>query len=103
MTQEHIIGVAIRFSAQNPQRTSDGEIIGRVLHLPAPNRHHNLFREYHEVIDRLRNDRLVETQGFITSMRRFVDREEALKIAEAANQIVEKRPQFDELYSEDLW
>lgn len=101
--QERIIGVAIRFASVNPQRTSDGDIIGRVLKLPAPNRHHNLFREYHEVINNLRNNGFVETQGFITNMRRFVDRKEALKIAEAANQIVEKHPQYDELYSEDLW
>lgn len=103
MEQERIIGVAIRYAPANPSRTSDGEIIGRVFHLPPPNRHHNLFAENHEIFDRLRANGFVETQGFLTSMRRFVDRKDALKIAEQNDQVVEKHPPSDELFSEDLW
>lgn len=42
-------------------------------------------------------------QGFVTNYRRFVDREEGLKIAIAANQIVKKHGIPDMLFSEDLF
>lgn len=42
-------------------------------------------------------------QGFVTSLGRFVDREEGLKIAQDRRQIVRKHPTPDELYSEDMW
>lgn len=42
-------------------------------------------------------------QGFLTSKCRFVDRKEALKIAEFNNQIVQKHGLKDELYSEDIF
>lgn len=41
-------------------------------------------------------------QGFVTNTNRFVDRREALKIAIAANQLIEQTT-FPELYSEDLY
>lgn len=41
-------------------------------------------------------------QGFVTSEGKFVDREEARKIAEAAGQ-GNLPPRYIELYSEDLW
>jgi hypothetical protein len=41
-------------------------------------------------------------QGFVTSQRRFIDREEALKLATNAGQIVTKHPPLYELVSEDL-
>lgn len=42
-------------------------------------------------------------QGFITDDLRFVDRKEALKIAEKENTNLCKLVNTDELYSEDLW
>lgn len=42
-------------------------------------------------------------QGFLTSKCRFVDREEAFKIADYRNQIVVKHGMPDELYSEDIF
>lgn len=42
-------------------------------------------------------------QGFLTSKCRFVDREEAFKIANRYNQIVLKHGMPDELYSEDIF
>ena len=42
-------------------------------------------------------------QGFLTSKCRFVDRKEALKIAEFNNQVVQKHGLKDELYSEDIF
>ena len=44
------------------------------------------------------------TQGFITSKNRFVDRKEALKIAIANDQILDKNEVYGyELYSENLY
>lgn len=42
-------------------------------------------------------------QGFITNLDRFVDRKEALKIAERNNKGLNKLYKSDELYSEDLF
>ena len=42
-------------------------------------------------------------QGFITNLDRFVDRKEALKIAEKNNKGLNKFYKSDELYSEDLF
>lgn len=42
-------------------------------------------------------------QGFLTSKCRFVDREEALKIANRYNQIIIKHGMQNELYSEDVF
>ena len=42
-------------------------------------------------------------QGFITNLDRFVDRKEALKIAEKNNKWLIKFYKSDELYSEDLF
>lgn len=42
-------------------------------------------------------------QGFLTSLGRFVGRGEAVHIAEAAGQIIEKTGPDNELFSEDLW
>ena len=49
-----------------------------------------------------RNSRINEIQGFITTNDRFVNRYEALKIAENNNQIIHKYNPKDELLSEDL-
>lgn len=57
-----------------------------------------------EQSDKLRVDMLQHTtQGFLTNLNRFVDREEALIIAAAAGQIVQKHNPQDELHSEDLY
>jgi hypothetical protein len=42
-------------------------------------------------------------EGFITSQNRFVDREEAWKIAEENNQIIQQSGGKGTLYSEDLY
>ena len=42
-------------------------------------------------------------QGFIDNKGAFLDREEALKVAEAAGQIIKKHPPEDQLFSEDLY
>jgi hypothetical protein len=42
-------------------------------------------------------------QGFVTTHGRFVDRREALGIAERAKQLVRKTGNAYRLFSEDLW
>jgi len=45
-----------------------------------------------------------EVQGFLTNKNRFVDREEGMQIAIAANQLIEREGQNTHtLYSEDLY
>lgn len=46
---------------------------------------------------------LKKEQGFITNENKFVNREEAWNIAEAANQIIEVSGVKGTLYSEDLY
>lgn len=43
------------------------------------------------------------TQGFLTSEGAFVDRVEALAIAQAAGQLICKTQPEDMLFSEDVW
>lgn len=88
--QETIVGVA-------------SKAYGKLYQLPKPNRHHNL-------LDIMFAEQKGETQvyadeeGFTTSTGRYVNREEALIIAEKANQIIsERHVRGDELYSESVW
>lgn len=76
--------------------------IGLVVVLPKPNRHHNII---HYVSEKYGITTLKEPhiQGFWTSNKRFVGREEAAKIALAAGQIKELQWSEVALFSEDLW
>lgn len=77
-----------------------------IAHMPAPYRHH-------DIISKLPfGYTLGGEQGFLTSAGRFVDRREAKRIAQAANQIIasEKdakgvpfKRNHPDLFSEDLW
>lgn len=71
--------------------------------LGRPLRHHHIFRMYGKEINKDMERGGDHTQGFMTSLGRFVDRKEGLRIAKEQNQIIEKHPCFDELYSEDMW
>jgi len=76
---------------------------GEVLTAPKPKRHHHIFRDYY---DEHNDVPLGPIQGFVTDTGRFVDREEAWKIAEAAGQLIERAPtdgRGGTLYSEDVW
>lgn len=74
---------------------------GGVFMLPAPARHHEIQMSmarahipgevYHQ-----------GTQGFFTSMGRFVDREMAMRIARRAQQVI-SNTQNMRLFSEDVW
>jgi hypothetical protein len=72
---------------------------GAMWALPAPCRHFHLF-----ALAALQGTESEPcTQGFVTSAGVFVDRVEALAIAKAAGQRVNKNGSPKELYSEDLW
>lgn len=82
---------------------------GRVWHKPAPARHHDVIA-FIAAVEKL--DRIGGEQGFLTSENRFVDRTEARKIAEAADQIIAGRVDKNgvpykavhpHLFSEDVW
>jgi hypothetical protein len=94
---ERIVGVAILlpFSVEN---LHDPRPVFAAA--PAPARHHHVL---HQLARMARN--LDWGQGFVTSTGRYVDREEAWPIAEAAGQLLDRAPtgRGGTLYSEDVW
>lgn len=75
----------------------------KTFSLKQPLRHHHICWKYGHYLNSLRKDGYIETQGFLTNTHRFVNRKEALQIAEARKQIHYKHPNYEELYSEDMW
>lgn len=93
------------FARRQSQSSAPTETIERVAirykghthSLPRPNRHHDVIRDIGGING---NDQ----QGFLTSSGRFVRREEALKIALAANQVLDpSNIRAGQLFSEDVW
>lgn len=77
---------------------------GKVWWLHRPCRHshvlHAIWQAYGD--ERPREER--EVQGFMTSSGRFVDRQEAMRVAVAACQTFREVPRYDDtLFSEDMW
>ncbi len=75
------------------------KIDNNIYSLPAPARHD-------DVRMMLKNKGIKSVtglQGFITNTGRFVDREEAARLALASGQIKALKFQKNELFSEDLW
>lgn len=86
---ERISAAAIRFN-------------GIVVTLPPPARHHHLIRAACHV--GYEDWRPEHEQGFVTDTGRFVGREEAFQIADAADQIIDLgNTRKAGLFSEDLW
>lgn len=73
-----------------------------IITSPPPARHHTLL---HPTFGILGHGTGPEDQGFLTSAGRYVDREEALKIALASGQPMIDHPSRSDrwLFSEDLW
>lgn len=84
---------------------------GRVLALPAPTRHGNVFTwannaGYLEHRGYTRGDCIHAEEGFIDSDEGFVDRDRALEIVEECGQPVSRHWKCfpkNLLFSEDLW
>ena len=76
--------------------------LGATISLPPPARHHTIIQTMDAEMGIDGTLAAPQTQGFITSTGRFVNRVEAYYIAHKAGQIISetKGPQ---LYSEDLW
>lgn len=83
---------------------------GLVCAVERPGRHPDVFRQL-DGLDWTKH-RHDHKQGFITSEGRFVEREEARRIADAADQIIASRVGSDgvpykfqhaHLFSEDVW
>lgn len=89
--QERIIAAAIRHKET-----------GQIWTLPAPARHHNIFRIMPESMSSLEMNSKTE-QGFETNLRPFVDRKEAKKIARNADQLLDRASKLNILFSEDVW
>lgn len=92
---EIIVAVAHLYHPE--EWSQDPRAIPTVISAPPPARHHNLFAV---VVGRS-----ASKSGFLTSTGRFVDREEALRIALASGQPLIDHParHARELFSEDLW
>lgn len=87
MTGEQIDRAAIR-------------IRGVVFSVPRPGRHHHIIAE----IDAAGIEVRGETQGFLTTAGRFVDRHEAWDIAVREGQLLPGAPhKAGMLFSEDVW
>lgn len=72
-----------------------------IISAPPPARHHTLLHAF----SAYNRKTLIKgsDQGFLTSLGRFIGREEAAKIAVAAGQIIKPKFQPTQLFSEDLW
>lgn len=100
--EERIICAAIWFKddkeyIHNPKNIEKGYVICGL-------RHHNCFAILGQVLQPNKEYKeLEEIQGFMTSLNRFVDRQEGWIIAEKAKQIIQQSGGHGTLYSEDLY
>lgn len=69
-----------------------------ILNIELGYRHHDIMIRFGKKLDKH-----PDSQGFYTSAGRFVGREEAYHIAQAAGQIINPVPQKGCLFSEDLY
>ena len=74
-----------------------------IISMPSPARHHNVIANMFKA--RMPKEAaFMQNQGFITNTGRFVNRNEAFKIAKEANQLKNNNLGSAEcLISEDLW
>lgn len=79
--------------------TAAAKVGKRIWSLPAPARHHHVFRVMGAEGFKAWGS---EETGFLTNTGRYVDRKEAARIAVEAGQITAPKWPPD-LYSEDLW
>lgn len=104
---ETIVAAAIRIPVADKwrEKTWNGQRLypdKLIVTSPPPARHHTLLHTTWDMVDAAL---AFEDQGFITSTGRYVEREEALKIALASGQPMIDHPSRHAkwLFSEDLW
>lgn len=99
---EYILCSAIHFDnkkeyVHNPVNIKTGFIICGI-------RHHNCFATIGQLDSNISYLKFEQTQGFLTSKNRFLDRVDSIFIAYLAGQIdKDKFNSITQLYSEDLW
>ncbi len=94
-TDDPIVAAAIEYR----RKGEDGP------HILTGRRHADIINEFYRMrLSRAERDMSAERQGFVTRSGRFVDREEAMAIARACEQLKFPVPEArTELFSEDLW
>lgn len=93
MKKEYILCAAIK--RIEPRETNCGYYNNDIHKIELGYRHHDIFQRFPEEVSKKPID-----QGFYTSYGRFVNREEAMKIAFNSDQVNRK---LNKLYSEDLY
>jgi hypothetical protein len=74
----------------------------KIYSVPPPGRHHTVI--WMMAAEGLPTETMrLQSQGFVTSIGRFVDRYEAARIARAAGQLIREPTPPDMLTSEDVW
>lgn len=77
---------------------------GETYSLPAPNRHHDVIRHIVATVPGVESVQARdEDQGFLDEAGTYLNRRQALHVAEVMTQILPGKGKFYELYSEDLW
>lgn len=71
--------------------------------LPAPFRHHHIVQSdrYYEALRKSETE--PGEQGFVVNGTFFASRKQAMEIARAANQLLDRSRLANELYSEEVW
>lgn len=73
---------------------------GCLISLPRPYRHHHVLAVFYHRY----NKALENIQGFVTDTGEFLDRKQALLLAEKSGQLLAEEPIYGgQLYSENLW
>ena len=97
---ERILEAAIWYKDEEFFPTVNNIDVGTVI---TGFRHHIIIQYYFKKFGKRTGGNDVHVQGFSTSKNRFVDREEARKIALERGQIDEKTHHETDLFSEDLY
>lgn len=85
------------------ERAAIRDDAGVVYSVPRPGRHHDVINHMLDIDDAGFIPPVTGEQGFTTSTGRFVGREEAMQIAQAAGQLIAEPHVPDMLFSEDVW
>ena len=91
---ERIVAAAIRRMAPHLDGMSEPKWMIHVIEAPA---------RHHDILHRMDGNLLDIEQGFISSMGRFVHRDEARRMAEANGQLLPTAITSHHLFSEDVW
>ncbi|GBQ99867.1 hypothetical protein AA23498_3576 [Acetobacter nitrogenifigens DSM 23921 = NBRC 105050] len=74
-----------------------------IFSVPQPGRHHDVIRAFGKELFAIRERGGEETQGFMTTTGRFVDRAIGAGVAERARQRLRVTGPSELLFSEDMW